>query len=101
MFVAYSEKLVRILIRIGKFLFRLVDNLIVDDLNGLRGRRGIRIDASRVFKLTLNNFMTQPLVLGDVPPAQNSEDGSGQKDDAGLRGTTESTKPTSRKSFEG
>ena len=74
--------------------------MIVDNLNGFRGRRGIRIDAGRVFELTLNDFMTQPLVLRDVPPAQDGEDGSGQKDDAGLRGTTESTKPASEEGDE-
>ena len=76
--------------------------MIVDNLNGFRGRRRIRIDAGRVFELTLNNFMTQPLVLGDVPPAQDGEDGSGQKDDAGLRvpETRKSTKPASEEGDE-
>ena len=75
MFVAYLERLIRVEIP----LLRLVDNL-----NGFGGGRRIRIDAVRVFELTCNTFVTQPLVLGDVPPAQDGEDGSGAKYDAGL-----------------
>lgn len=38
----------------------------------------------RVLELALDVFVTQPLVLGDKPPAQNCEDGSGEKYDDGL-----------------
>ena len=72
---SYSEKLIRIFL-----LLCLADDI----LNGFGGDRRTRIDTVCVLELALNTGAAQPLVLGNIPPAQDGEDGGSAKNDAGL-----------------